>query len=317
MKRFFYLLLITILITGCTGRSRSSQRARSRRATSENTSSNKRSKNNKQSRNQSNNKTVPQKPEQKIPTEPPIIHDTIIMVVPMPYDNQSYQHNSNDIVIPSSKKLQPVKHKDNLPKPPKIAFQKPLYLYTREQYIENFYLNESMKDLIFACDYDDPTVRNNAVALVSMSPGQFNLGQICDIFDFCYQNWSYVNDPLSSEYFAKASETLKNGLNGDCDDFAILMCSLILSIGGEARISFAYNNNDGHAFTEVNIGTTDRYAVENYLKSRYGYSELWHNSDGENWWLNLDWQGAYPGAKYWDYNKGMCFNIIRNTYNTF
>lgn len=317
MKRFFYLLLITILITGCTGRSRSSQRARSRRATSENTSSRKRSKNNKQSRNQSNNKTVPQKPEQKIPNEPQIIHDTIIMVVPMPYDNQSYQHNSNDIVIPSSKKLQLVKHKDNLPKPPKIAFQKPLYLYTREQYIENFYLNESMKDLIFACDYDDPTVRNNAVALVSMSPGQFNLGQICDIFDFCYQNWSYVNDPLSSEYFAKASETLKNGLNGDCDDFAILLCSMIISIGGEARISFAYNDNDGHAFTEVNIGTTDRKAVENYLKARYGYNELWHKNDGDNWWLNLDWQGACPGAKYWNYNRGMCFNIIRNTYNTF
>lgn len=306
-------------MTGCTGRSKSSQRARSRRTATEKTHSKKRNTNNKRSHNQSNNNNtvIPRTPKQKIPTPPQIIHDTIIMVVPMQPNNKLVKHNNSDIIIPSSKTMKPVVHKDNLPYPPKIEFQKPSYLYTREQYIENFNLNESMKDLIFACDYDNPTVRNNAVALVSISPGQFNLGQICDIFDFCYQNWSYVNDPLSSEYFAKSSETILNGLNGDCDDFAILMCSMIISIGGEARISFAYNDNTGHAFTEVNIGTTDRKAVENYLKARYGYNELWHKNDGENWWLNLDWQGAYPGAKYWDYNRGMCFNIIRNTYNTF
>lgn len=321
-----------MIFTGCTGRSRSSRKARTRNATVENTSSRKRATDNKHSSGRSRNRKtvvpkdptiihdtvvvlVPTRPE--IPQEPQIIHDTIIMVVPMPPDNQSFQQNSNDIIIPSSKKLQPVKHKHNLPNPPRIAFQKPLYLYTREQYIENFNLNKSMKDLIFACDYDNSTVRNNAVALVSLSPGQFNLGQICDIFDFCYQNWSYVNDPLSSDYFAKASETLKNGLNGDCDDFAILICSMILSIGGEARISFAYNDNDGHAFTEVNIGTTERKAVEDYLKVRYGYNGLWHKNDGENWWLNLDWQGSYPGANYWNYNRGMCFNIIRNTYQDF
>jgi hypothetical protein len=85
---------------------------------------------------------------------------------------------------------------------------------------------------------------------------------------------------------------LCNRLNGDCDDFAILLCSMILSIGGEARINFAYDAVSGHAFAEANIGKTDRCTVERYLTARYGHSEMWHKEDRNgNWWLNLDWQG--------------------------
>jgi hypothetical protein len=148
------------------------------------------------------------------------------------------------------------------------------------------------------------------VALVSISPGTFNLGQICDIFDFCYENWSYVNDPIARDYYAKASETLKNGLNGDCDDFAILVCSMILAIGGESRISFAYKGDDGHAFAEVNIGKTSREDVEKYLLARYGNAELNHKEEGDDWWLNLDWWAKHPGGEYYEGKKGARIYII-------
>lgn len=241
--------------------------------------------------------------------------DTIYMIVPMPAENKSGFGNENiEIIFPSTKKLKPLVHDKNLPSPPKIKFSRPQNVYTRDEYITYHEITGEMKDLIVACDYDNSTVRNNAVALVSVSPGSFNLGQICDIFDFCYENWSYVNDPIAREYYAKASETLKNGLNGDCDDFAILVCSMILAVGGEARISFAYNDDDGHAFAEVNIGSTDRSDVEKYLLARYGKAELNHKEEGDDWWLNLDWWGQYPGAKYWDYQGGTCFNIVRNIY---
>jgi hypothetical protein len=243
--------------------------------------------------------------------------DTAFIIVPSEPDGQTVPTiSANDdgtVIIPSIKKLKPVLHKENLPSPPEINFTKPTSIHTRKDYIDYYNITGDMKDLIVACDYDNGTVRNNTANLVSLSPGNFNLGQICDIFDFCYKNWSYVNDPLSRDYYAKASETLKNGLNGDCDDFAILLCSMILSIGGEARISFAYDASSGHAFAEVNIGKTDRREIERYLTARYAYTEMWHKEDGNgNWWLNLDWQGQYPGAKYWKYSNGTCFNIIRN-----
>jgi transglutaminase-like putative cysteine protease len=259
------------------------------------------------------------------PKEPEIKEDTVFFVVPtepetVPDVTPKNPVNPSDeqdlvIVVPSNKVLKPVVHKDNLPAPPQIIFSRPNYSHTRQDYIERFEITGDMKDLIIACDYDSKTVRNNTVALVSASGGNFNLGQICDIFDFCLQNWSYVNDPISRDYYAKASETLRNGLNGDCDDFAILLCSMILSIGGEARISFAYGNDGGHAFTEVNIGKTNRTEVERYLKARYGYTGMWHKEDSNgNWWLNLDWQAHYPGGQYYKYNRGTMFNIIQNIY---
>ncbi|GHT40803.1 hypothetical protein FACS189437_06900 [Bacteroidia bacterium] len=238
--------------------------------------------------------------------------DTVYMLAPTQPD---MLNDNGDVIIPSNKKLKPVKHANNLPAPPKINFTAPTSIHTRSEYIENNNITGDMKNLIVACDYDNPTVRNNSAALVALSPGEFNLGQVCDIFDFSYTNWSYVNDPVTRDYYAKASETLKNGLNGDCDDFAILLCAMILSIGGEARISFAYDDTEGHAFTEVNIGTTNRHKVENYLTARYGNNEMWHREDANgNWWLNLDWQGQCPGAKYFKFNRGICFNIIRNIY---
>lgn len=263
-----------------------------------------------QNRGQAQRSTIPNNNSKTV-----VKHDTIYMVVPVSPDNSGVLGNEDaEIVFPTTKKLKPLVHNKELPTSPKIEFTRPQNAYTREQYINYHSISGEMKDLIVACDYDNSTVRNNAVALVSISPGTFNLGQICDIFDFCYENWSYVNDPIARDYYAKASETLKNGLNGDCDDFAILVCSMILAIGGESRIGFAYKDDDGHAFAEVNIGRTSREEVEKYLLARYGNAELNHKEEGEDWWLNLDWWGQYPGAKYWDYQKGTCFNIIRNIY---
>jgi len=260
-------------------------------------------------------KVTPKKPETK--------KDTVYMVIPVQPDTPTQPDmpskpvvkpdESDLIIIPSSKKLKPVIHKENLPYPPQIVCQRPTVCYSRDEFIENHNVTGDMKDLIIACDYDHPTVRNNTANLVHSSSGSFNLGQICDIFDFCYTNWSYVNDPVAREYYSKGSETLRNGLNGDCDDFAILLCSMILSIGGEARINFAYDATSGHAFSEVNIGKTNKTEVQKYLYARYNDAQMWHRKDNEgNLWLNLDWQAQYPGGEYWSYNRGTCFNIIRN-----
>jgi hypothetical protein len=244
--------------------------------------------------------------------------DTVYIIVPTEPDGRVdpvVDPNNRDLVIiTSNKKLKMVEHKDSWPYPPKIIFDKPGIRYSRSEYISNHNIVGEMKELIVACDYDDPTVRNNSVALVGASPGEFNLGQICDIFDFSYTNWSYVNDPITNDYYSKASETIKNGLNGDCDDFAILLCSMILSVGGEARINFAYDTSSGHAFTEVNIGRTNQSEVAKYLSARYHNAQMWHRKDNQgNVWLNMDWQARYPGGEYWKYDSGTCFNIIRNT----
>ena len=170
------------------------------------------------------------------------------------------------------------------------------------------------KKLKNACNYADPTVRSYNVTLASSSPGEFNLGQVCDIFDHYFQNWKYVNDPTGVEYVASASESISTGFSGDCDDFAVLMTASILSIGGEARLNFAYNGNSGHAYSEVNLGSTDIQEVINYLSFRYlGNSMFYYREDGfGNKWLNLDWFGNHPGGPYFDAQRGTMFYVLQN-----
>lgn len=203
---------------------------------------------------------------------------------------------------------------EEVPVPPDINFNLSSH---NKRGIKDFFkdcnLSGKSKELVQACNYTNSNVRNKAVSIAGQNPGNFNIGQVCDIFDYCYNNWKYVNDPRGQEIIEYASNTLFNGLNGDCDDFAVLVCSMVLSIGGEARISYAYNRNDGHAFTEVNVGKTE---VEDYISKRYREElqneGVWTRTDQQgNKWLNLDWFAKHPGGKYYDFIRGTTFYIVQ------
>jgi hypothetical protein len=227
--------------------------------------------------------------------------------------NLSYKSNVNS---ESQKSLQ----EELLPPPPIID-------YKISKHDKRFF-SELMKDcnvsgekneLVNACNYTNSQVRNQAVKIAGHSQGEFNLGQICDLFDYCYRNWKYVNDPNGYEFVEYASNTISNGYNGDCDDFAVVLCSMILSIGGEARINFAYSQDSGHAFTEVNVGNTE---IEDYITKRYNndqdQSGIWTRIDKDgNQWLNLDWFAKHPGGKYFNYIHGTTFYILQNYCNDF
>jgi len=210
-----------------------------------------------------------------------------------------------------------------IPPPPSISYELTQH---KKKFLKELFkdcnLSGEKKELVNACNYTNSIVRNNAVSIAGQSAGTYNLGQICDVFDNCYNNWKYVNDPKGSEVIEYASNTLSNGFNGDCDDFAVLVCSMILSIGGEARINFAYGANGGHAFTEVNIGNTNTDDIENYISKRYKsvYSNdgIWSRTDEDNTkWINLDWFAKHPGGKYFEYNHGTTFYIIQQYCNDF
>lgn len=214
-------------------------------------------------------------------------------------------------------KLQDLQAEKKLPRPPKLYRPKQFISKKLVQHISiNNNQEKDLADLIQACDFDDPLVRNTAVKIAGKSAGSFNLGQVCNIYDLCKDEWNYVNDPsIGSDYVAKASETLKNGMNGDCDDFSILIYSLITAIGGEARITYAYDNDSGHAFTEVRISPDNQETIKAYLQERYDASRIRGiRSDRDGiYWLNLDWFDDFPGGKYYDWERGYTFNLHSGT----
>lgn len=202
------------------------------------------------------------------------------------------------------------KHPEPTPEP------KPIINYEEEDFVlppyngterkeSHWYIdgNQNIAMLEDACDYNLPYTKSFANRLASNSAGPYNIGQVCEIFRYCFNKWRYVNDPKDVEYVARASESINASLTGDCDDFAVLIASCILAIGGDACINVGRNPTGGHAFTEVDISQWEYNdvlrAINNYF-SEYNISSLSTRRDGNKLWMNLDWQTAYPGGPYYD-----------------
>ncbi len=158
-----------------------------------------------------------------------------------------------------------------------------------------------------AVNYLDPLTRNFFLHLIKHEHGgSYSLAQICDIYDYCYSHWTYVSDPDQHEYIASASESIANGLHGDCEDFAVLMAAGIKAIGGTSWIIVQQQGYDGHAFAQVYVAPTKTYFdthVVEYLRNRYGNAQrfVWYSDIRElnfGIWLNLDYTGPRPGSPF-------------------
>jgi hypothetical protein len=122
-------------------------------------------------------------------------------------------------------------------------------------------------------------------------------------------NWTYVSDWSGLEVFQYSNYTLRKGNEagksgkGDCDDFSILLASLIESIGGTPRIIFAYSPTGGHAYTEVYLGKSNSKEAERmlrWLRSSYDANDVNAHVDPGNGdlWLNMDWWKDSGGANH-------------------
>ena len=119
------------------------------------------------------------------------------------------------------------------------------------------------------------------------------------------ENLRYVSDPMGLDYVAPPEETLRT-LSGDCDDFAVLLTSMYLSVGLRAAVALVDTNNDGvadHAATLVEMPLGKRElgeripAVLQFLGASYdGYTSA---TIGNSTWLVVDPAMAYQGKEPW------------------
>jgi len=184
---------------------------------------------------------------------------------------------------------------------------------------DDIYQNR-LNSLISAVDITNETTNDYAVRLASKFPGEYNIAQVCNIFDHIVKKWKYVNDSDKTENYRSASRTINNKFSGDCDDFAILLSALIESIGGYTRISFAYNQQGGHAFTEVLIAKNKKEMndVIDDINALYRTKKFKINYTIDKkgrYWINLDWFGKpqHPGGQYFEYkNRTIYYPALDN-----
>jgi hypothetical protein len=178
----------------------------------------------------------------------------------------------------------------------------------------------------------NPVVHDKAVGIVSGASNRYSsytFDQICAIYDYLYHGWHYVLSGTSGHY---ANETLKLGEEGgcsgegNCEDFAIVMASMIEAIGGSARIIVSEDSANGgssHAYAEVYMGGALFESLEPLAK-KYGtangknvtanpdggdpFKMFFHDlrdgcsislpHDPNDYWLNLDWAANHPGGPF-------------------
>jgi WD40 repeat protein len=175
-------------------------------------------------------------------------------------------------------------------------------------------LDDLKEELPGKLDLLNPKIADTAMTIAANYPGEYNINQVSAIYNrLAGGGWYYYSDPNNRDYFQNANITLQRGKisstigSGDCDDFAILMASLIESIGGSTRISFAYDmqNKSAHSYAEVYLGDDGDPGVvdiRRWLKDEYNVDEIVGiNRTGDEIWLNLDWgsnstKAAYPGG---------------------
>lgn len=171
-----------------------------------------------------------------------------------------------------------------------------------------------------AIDYTNEIVRNYAADIAVMhfeeysNSSNLRLIQFFSVFKEVRKRWRYVYDPVDSEYFAKASETVlqlrsDGKFKGDCDDYSILMAACIKAIGGEVRLIRTQvssgGNVTGHVYPEVLVGNIKELENINYLikqvlfvKENKDEPIYYHVDEKDRVWLNFDYNDYYPGGKY-------------------
>ncbi len=162
----------------------------------------------------------------------------------------------------------------------------------------------------------NPEVRGVAVSIARDSDGSWQVKQLVDLFLWMDDNVAYVNDPSTNEYFASASETLELKA-GDCDDQAVLITSMVRSVGGSAKIIAA--PDCGHAFAAVFISSdstqfqTVTQNIEDLYLSEHGLivnAEFNYYTDEYGYWLFVDPAGGVFLGDLLDSCKGVSFEAL-------
>lgn len=129
--------------------------------------------------------------------------------------------------------------------------------------------------------------------ILANNSGVYSIQAVADAFDWVRDHIVYTDDP--NDYWQSASETL-SWRTGDCEDYAILLASMIDEMGGNARVNII----DGHAFPSVFVGTNSNItdSVAKAISSHYQTQvPVYFLNDTTGYWMVIDPTGfPYTGG---------------------
>ncbi len=139
-------------------------------------------------------------------------------------------------------------------------------------------------------DFDSENVASAAENATVNLGAEYNIGKVCAIFDYLDDNCVYTEDPNGDDWYSP--DELLNSLEGDCEDYAMLIAAMVNEIGGTSRV---YLTND-HAFAAVYVGNTSEEfeAASDDIQSYYGTVLKTHAMvDETGYWVIADPLGTF------------------------
>ncbi|MEZ4250629.1 MAG: transglutaminase-like domain-containing protein [Polyangiales bacterium] len=142
--------------------------------------------------------------------------------------------------------------------------------------------------------------------IAAQNEGSYSVEQVARIWSHVRGHWRYVNDPRGTST-AHASASIENDYIGDCDDFSIVLVSMIQATGGDARLVMMDGPQGGSRLRRgVRAGTSDEVRdklaahYRRNLDSNLGRQRIQtvHFRPGHDCgvWLNLDWNAGVRAA---------------------
>ena len=164
-------------------------------------------------------------------------------------------------------------------------------------------VERAVKGIRLQIVFNDSAIRNFAV---KNSTKYFNdkyskygpTTRYLSVFKYINSNFKYVPDPNKREYYATPSETIDNGLSGDCDDHTILMISALGSIGAKTRMVLT----EDHVYPELYCASKQEFlqlqsAIMDLFEKDHPQG-LYYREEKDAFWINLDYSAPYPGGPY-------------------
>ena len=138
--------------------------------------------------------------------------------------------------------------------------------------------------------FDSENVASAAAAATEGMGDEYNIGKVCAIFDYLDDNCVYTEDPGGDKWYSP--DELLDSLEGDCEDYAMLIAAMVENIGGTTRVYLTHD----HAFAAVYVGnSTEEYEqASNDIQSYYGTDVKTHAMvDETGYWINVDPLGTF------------------------
>jgi len=200
---------------------------------------------------------------------------------------------------------------------------------------ETEFWNAVSSDLEQKMDYTNPTVITFANAhVLPNDTGSYNVTQISDVWNAVEPNWHYDynftsiatnNATLWTESYHSADQSITNGLFGVCADYAMLMASTNIALGGNSRLIYSANPTDSeaHMYAEAEFNDTSfiqivqsKYSLPNTTTINYHSANITTVYPPPGNWLSLDWfnypnAATYPGGNFYP-NGGYLLIIYKN-----